>query len=70
MEFLFSVQGLKDLDAVTKYVPAYLCPNFPRYVLLDFWDSLWQVKPAIPSNLRVRLETGTKCIQGHTPSAI
>ncbi|MEZ6152345.1 MAG: hypothetical protein R3C09_19770 [Pirellulaceae bacterium] len=67
MEFLFSVQGLKDLDAVTKYVPAYLCPNFPRYVLLDFWDSLWQVKPAIPSNLRVRLETGTKAHPGAHP---
>ena len=68
MEFLFSVQELRDLDAVVKYVPAYLCPKLPRLLLLDFWSCLWQVRPTIPDDLGLRIDMGTKAHPGAKPS--
>ena len=56
MEFLFSGQGIKPHEAVEKFVAAYLCPKFPRYVLLDFWESVWQVRPNMSNDLKTRLD--------------
>jgi hypothetical protein len=55
-EFLFSDQGIKPHETVEKFVVAYLCPNYPRYVLLDFWESIWQVRLVPLDNLKTRLD--------------
>jgi hypothetical protein len=45
MEFLFSSAGMRTLDAMIKLVPAYICPQYPRQLLLDFWRFLRKTRP-------------------------
>lgn len=56
LEFLFTVPGLSDLDAVEKFLPAYLAINYPRWLLLDFWKFLQHTRPEFPPALVARID--------------
>lgn len=56
LEFLFTVPGLSDLDAVERFLPAYLAINYPRWLLLDFWRFLQHTRPEFPPALIARID--------------
>lgn len=56
LEFLFSVQELRDLDAVEQFVPAYLAPKYPRLLLVDFWKFLLHIRPSFSDDLKAQIE--------------
>ncbi len=56
LEFLFTLPGLSDLDAVQAYLPFYLAPAYPRLLLLDFWKFFLHIRPAISTDVATRLE--------------
>jgi hypothetical protein len=60
LEFLFTIPGIGDLHAVERHLPAFLAVNFPRWLLLDFWRFLQQIRPTFSAGLIARLDVRLK----------
>ena len=56
------------MDAVEKYVPAYLAPKYPRMLVLDFWKFLVHIRPEFTDELKTRLELREPRNPGGRPS--
>lgn len=61
LEFLFTIPGLSDLEAVEQFVPAYIAKSYPRWLVLDLWRFLQHIRPTfapeIVSQIDIRQPT-------------